>query len=57
MVGGIDADNAASIALHEALGFRETGRLPEVGAKFGRWLSLVFMQLVLNPGAAPPEAR
>lgn len=57
MVGGIDADNAGSIALHAALGFRETGRLPEVGAKFGRWLTLVFMQLVLTPGSAPPEAR
>ncbi|MFT3810632.1 MAG: GNAT family N-acetyltransferase [Micropepsaceae bacterium] len=57
MVGGIDADNAGSIALHAALGFTETGRMAEVGVKFGRWLTLVFMQLVLHPGAAPPEAR
>lgn len=57
MIGGIDADNAGSIALHEGLGFVETGRLPEVGAKFGRWLSLVFMQLQLNADPAPPEAR
>lgn len=57
MIGGIDADNAGSIALHRSLGFEETGRLPEVGMKFGRWLDLVFMQLALNPGARPPEAR
>lgn len=44
MVGGIAADNVASIALHAKLGFIETGRMPEVGTKFGRWLDLVFMQ-------------
>ncbi len=53
MVGGIDADNAASLALHRALGFEETGRMPQTAAKFGRWLTLVFMQLRLND-AAPP---
>ncbi len=56
MVGGIDADNAASLALHRALGFAETGRMPEVGAKFGRWLTLVFMQRRLG-SAEPPETR
>ena len=44
MVGGIAADNSASLDLHGRLGFSETGRLPEVGQKFGRWLDLVFMQ-------------
>jgi phosphinothricin acetyltransferase len=47
MVGGITADNAASIALHAKLGFTETGRMPQVGYKFGRWLDLVFMQRTL----------
>ncbi len=47
MVGGIEAGNAGSIALHRAFGFREVGRLPEVGAKFGRWLDLVLMQKLL----------
>lgn len=47
MVGGIAADNAASIRLHERLGFVETARMPEVGRKFGRWLDLVLMQKVL----------
>ncbi len=57
MVAGIDADNTASLALHRALGFEETGRMGEVGAKFGRWLTLVFMQRRLDERAAPPEAR
>jgi phosphinothricin acetyltransferase len=47
MLGGIAADNAPSLALHARLGFVETGRMPEVGQKFGRWLDLVFMQKVL----------
>ena len=47
IVGGIEAGNAASIALHARAGFVETGRLTEVGQKFGRWLDLVFMQLML----------
>jgi phosphinothricin acetyltransferase len=48
MVGGIAAENEASIGLHEKLGFREVARMPEVGLKFGRWLTLVFMQKILN---------
>jgi L-amino acid N-acyltransferase YncA len=47
MVGGIAADNAASLALHAGFGFRETARMPEVGHKFGRYLDLVFMQKTL----------
>ena len=44
MLGGIDATNEASLALHRRLGFVETARMPEVGRKFERWLDLVFMQ-------------
>ena len=44
IIGGIAGDNLASIALHAKLGFTETGRMPEVGFKFGRWLDLVFLQ-------------
>jgi L-amino acid N-acyltransferase len=52
MVAGIEAGNANSIRLHQSLGFVETGRMPEVGQKFGRWLDLVFLQLRLDD--APP---
>lgn len=44
MIGVLDADNEASVAFHEKLGFVEVGRMPEVGFKFGRWLDAVFVQ-------------
>lgn len=51
MVGALDGDNATSIAFHQKLGFVEVARMPEVGRKFGRWLDLVFVQMVF------PETR
>ena len=48
LVGGVDGTNTASIKLHERFGFVETGRLPAVGFKFGRYLDLVFMQKILD---------
>ncbi len=44
MIAGVDADNAASLALHAHLGFERVAHLHEVGRKFGRWLDLVFLQ-------------
>lgn len=44
LIGGVDSDNSLSMALHKAFGFEETGRLPEIGRKFDRWLTLVFLQ-------------
>ena len=35
------------MALHRAAGFVETGRMKAVGVKFGKWLDLVYLQLVL----------
>ncbi|WP_236209636.1 GNAT family N-acetyltransferase [Pseudomonas tohonis] len=48
MVGAIESENAASIRLHQRLGFTTTGQMPQVGRKFGRWLDLTFMQLILE---------
>lgn len=47
MIGGVDAANAASIAMHRKLGFAEAGTLREVARKFGNWLDLVLMQRML----------
>ncbi|HSP50663.1 MAG TPA: GNAT family N-acetyltransferase [Pseudolabrys sp.] len=41
---------AASIGLHEALGFRHVGILQDVGFKHGRWLDSVLMQRALGDG-------
>lgn len=56
MIGYIDAANAPSIALHTACGFREVGRLPSIGYKFGHWTDVVMVQRSLGSGnAAPPD--
>ncbi|NQX30044.1 N-acetyltransferase family protein [Microbacteriaceae bacterium VKM Ac-2854] len=54
MVAAVEAGNAGSIRLHESLGFESVGLLPQVGVKFGRWLDLAFLQLVLDERATPP---
>jgi L-amino acid N-acyltransferase YncA len=41
---------AASVGLHEALGFRTVGILQDVGFKHGRWLDSVLMQRALGVG-------
>ncbi len=46
MIG--DGGNAASMRLHERLGFREVGRLSSVGFKFDRWVDSVLMQRALG---------
>ena len=47
MIGGVDADNAASLRFHERLGFEKVAHFKQVGFKFGRWLDLTFLQLML----------
>ncbi len=54
MVAAIESGNAASIGLHQRLGFAITGQMPQVGCKFGRWLDLTFMQLILTPERSAP---
>ena len=44
MVGAIDASNTGSLRLHARLGFVQTGLMPQVGRKFGRWLDLALVQ-------------
>ena len=47
LIGGASADQTASIKLQESLGFTHIGRFKQVGYKFGQWLDVVFMQLML----------
>jgi phosphinothricin acetyltransferase len=49
---GDSTKQAASIGLHEALGFRHVGILEDVGFKHGRWLDSVLMQRALGDGSA-----
>ena len=55
-IGGITLPNAASVALHEACGFRPVGVFDKVGFKFGRWHGVGFWDMELaDHVAAPPE--
>jgi phosphinothricin acetyltransferase len=47
IIAGIDADQPASVALHARLGFEPAARLNQVGFKFGRWLDVIYLQLML----------
>ena len=55
MIAGIDADNAASIRMHERFGFTFAGKIVKAGYKFGRWLDLVFYQKLLDTFRIQPE--
>jgi len=57
MVAGIEAGNLASIGLHEKLGFEHVGHLKEVGVKFGAWLDLAFLQLILDSRNADRQVK
>ena len=47
MLAVIGGAEPASIALHASLGFEHVGRMRSVGRKFGRWLDVVTMQMML----------
>lgn len=48
IIAGIDADQAASVALHAKFQFETVGQLKQVGFKFGRWLDVIYMELLLK---------
>jgi len=47
VIARIAEPNPASIALHETFGYEVVGVEREVGRKFGRWLDVTEMQLML----------
>lgn len=51
----VAAPNPASFALHEAFGFKEVGRANGVGYKFGGWIDLVTLELIV--GEKPEESE
>ncbi|MTV40427.1 arsinothricin resistance N-acetyltransferase ArsN1 family B [Duganella radicis] len=48
VIGGIALPNAASVALHEKMGYEKVAHFREVGFKFGRWLDVGYWQKTLN---------
>jgi L-amino acid N-acyltransferase len=53
LIGGIDAANSVSIALHTKMGFTHAGTIRHAAFKFGRWLDLAFYQLILETPTNP----
>jgi len=47
VIGGIAQPNLASVALHQALGFRRVASFEEVGWKQQRWIDVEYWQLKL----------
>ena len=56
MIGYIDADNTASLALHGKFGFARVGVLPGVAYRFGKWCDTVMVQRSLAAGATQPPS-
>ena len=52
---GIALPNAASIRLHESLGFRHLGTYDRVGFKLGRWHDVGWWERALVDGGEPPQ--
>lgn len=51
---GITLPNAASVALHERVGFVHIGVFNKIGYKAGAWRDVGWWQRELVPGEAPP---
>ena len=49
LVAAISGENTAAMAFHTRQGFAQTGALPQVGRKQGRWLDLILMTKTLDP--------
>ncbi|WEF34565.1 arsinothricin resistance N-acetyltransferase ArsN1 family B [Pseudoduganella chitinolytica] len=47
-IGGIAQPNAASVALHERMGYRKVAHFGEVGFKFGRWIDVGYWERRLD---------
>ena len=47
LIACVTADNQSSLRFHHHLGFRQVSRFSEVGRKFGRWLDVVDLELIL----------
>ena len=56
MIGYIDADNAASLALHGKFGFDRVGLLPGVAYRYGKWCDTVMVQRSVAAAATVPPA-
>ena len=55
ILAGITLPNAASVALHEAMGLRPLGVYERIGFKCGAWHDVGWWQYALRPHDGPPD--
>ena len=48
IIAAIDAEQPASVALHDKFGFQKVGHMKHLGFKFNRWLDVIYMELLLE---------
>jgi L-amino acid N-acyltransferase YncA/putative methionine-R-sulfoxide reductase with GAF domain len=56
LCAGVALPNAASVALHHAMGFTEVGTYRRIAFKCNRWIDTRWYQLDLRPAQAVPPA-
>jgi L-amino acid N-acyltransferase YncA len=47
IIGGMDGEQPGSIALYAKFGFEKVAHFKQVGFKFGRWLDVIYTELIL----------
>jgi L-amino acid N-acyltransferase YncA len=57
IIGYIDADNTASLGLHEKFGFSRVGLLPGVAYRHGHWADTIMVQRSLASGSTTAPER
>ena len=48
IIAGIDSEQTGSVALHTKFHFMKVGQMKQVGFKLGRWLDVIYMELILD---------
>jgi phosphinothricin acetyltransferase len=48
VIGGVALPNAASVALHERMGFEKVAHFKKVGRKFDRWIDVGYWEYLMN---------
>jgi phosphinothricin acetyltransferase len=49
----VTEENVGSLKFHEAMGYRTVATLPDCGMKFGRWLSVAYLEKRSEIGKIP----
>jgi L-amino acid N-acyltransferase YncA len=51
IIAVIDSSQTPSITLHKRCGFEHVGHFKHVGLKFGKWLDVTYMELLIDNGS------